>query len=198
MDIEQAQGDAGKAAMASPVGTAISTRGLARRNFTKAGIGASGVLLTLVSQPGMASSICRSPSGSLSGGLESRVPVTNCLGKIPGYYASNSGANFPAGVLIDVKFGDVFACTGTNSATFGDKSTTLLSILTEQSFDSAHLGMFMSATYLNIMAGRIGFLTVNQLQAIWSDWQSKGYYEPTAGTNWYASDIVTYLSGTGS
>ena len=194
MDIEQAHGAAGDPAPTGSAGTKAAPEALSRRNFTKAGIGASGVLLTLASQPGMASSICRTPSGSLSGGLQSRAPVVSCSGQLPSYYAS--GTTFPGTVSVDTLFGDVFTCNATYGATFG--AAKLQTILTHQGFDTVNLGMYLAATYLNIASNRIGFLTLVQLQDIWRDWQALGYYSPTAGTNWDASSIVTYLSGTAS
>lgn len=196
MDIEQAQGEAGKTAPARQVGTAISSRGLARRNFTRAGIGASGVLLTLVSQSGMATAICRSPSGSLSGTLQSHAPAPICSGVKPAYYSQNASA-WPAGTASGTVFSSVFSVKpGTQYAA---DSTTFGSLLSgDQGVDPSSLGMYMVTTYLNIMSGRISFLTVAQLMQIWNELQSPGYYTPTAGVTWDVSQVVTYLSGTAS
>lgn len=192
MDIEQQDGPARDAA-AGPVPAAISAKGLARRRFGKAGIGVSGVLLTLASQPGMASDICRAPSGSLSGGLKSHFgPPVACAGVSPGYYKNHS--DWPSPCTPETLFGDLFYCAGMNATTYG--VTPLGVILEHQKFDGSNIGMHMAATYMNILSGRIGFLTVPALQKIWVDWQSFGYYAPTAGVKWYAGDIVTYLTGT--
>ena len=194
MDIEQENGVAGNAVPANPAG-AMAPKGLSRRNFTRAGIGASGVLLTLASQPGMASSICRTPSGSLSGGLQSHAPVVSCAGQTPTYYTSNPG--WSGGATPSTVFKSVFSVPGTTG--FGADTTTFGFLLNgNKDVDPSSLGMYMVTTYLNIVSGRIGFLTVDQLQAIWNEWQGGGYYTPTAGVQWNASQIVTYLSGTAS
>lgn len=195
MDIEQQNGAADKPSTTDPVAAGMSAKGLARRRFGKAGAGASGVLLTLVSQPGMAAEICKAPSGSLSGGLKSHTgPAVACSGLSPGYWKNHSG--WPSGAETTTLFSSVFYCAGLNKNTYGSTTTTLGMILEHQSFDTSNLGMHMCATYLNIQSGRIGFLTVPQLTQIWYDWQQYGYYSPTAGVKWDAARIVTYLTGT--
>lgn len=193
MDIEQQNGAAGKPS--ATAGAGMSAKGLARRRFGKAGAGASGVLLTLVSQPGMACDICKAPSGSLSGGLKSHTgPAVACSGQAPTYWKYQS--SWPSGCASTTKFSSVFYCAGLNKNTYGSTTTTLKSILSHQSFDSTNLGMHMAATYLNIQSKRIGFITVAGLQKVWYDWQRYGYYSPTAGVKWDATRIVTYLAGT--
>jgi hypothetical protein len=216
MDIEQEHGAAGTASPARPVETAMGRAGLSRRNFTRAGIGASGVLLTLASQPGMASEICTTMSGSMSGGAQSTaVKAVACAGRMPDYYKSGilknvaavtnpatsmvdtgiqSAVGWPSQVSPATAFGSVFPCAGLNAGTFG--KSTLGSVLNHESFDTTNLGMYMVTTYLNIVSGRIGFLTVSALQNMWQDCQNYGYYSPTAGVKWDASRIVTYLTGT--
>ena len=194
MDIEKKHDEAGRASLARPVDGAIVSRELPRRQFAKGVIGTSGVLLTLASQPGMAANMCRSPSGSLSGGLQSRGPVVACAGRSPDFYTGN--AIWPSPCTPSTPFSSVFPCAGMTKETYGKSSTTLGSILIHQSFDTANLGMHLVTTYLNILSGRIDFLTLSQVQAIWYDWQTYGYYSPTAGVQWSATDIVIYLSGT--
>lgn len=41
----------------------LDARGRARRRFTRAGLGATGVLMTLASQPGMAADVCTREPG---------------------------------------------------------------------------------------------------------------------------------------
>jgi len=194
MDIEKKHDEAGRASVARPVDEAGFPKELPRRQFAKGIIGTSGVLLTLASQPGMAAHMCRSPSGSLSGGLQSHGPVVACDGKSPDFYQDN--AAWPSPCTPSTTFSSVFPCAGLTKETYGASSTTLGLILSHQSFDTANLGMHLVATHLNILSGRIDFLTLSQVQAIWYDWQTYGYYSPTAGVQWSASDIVIYLSGT--
>ncbi|MBC7453892.1 MAG: hypothetical protein H7335_09330 [Massilia sp.] len=194
MNIEKKHDEAGSAPLARPVDVVISPKELPRRQFAKGIIGTSGVLLTLASQPGMAATLCRSPSGSLSGGLQSHGPVVACAGRSPNFYKENAG--WPSPCTPGTTFSSVFPCAGLTKDTYGASSTTLGLILDHQDFDTANLGMHLVATYLNILSGRIDFLTLSQVQSIWYDWQTYGYYSPTAGVQWRASDIVIYLSGT--
>ena len=222
MDIEQDHGDAGASSTPDPAGTTIAPKDLARRKFTMAGIAASGVLLTLVSQPGMAGTNCMALSSAGSNAMQSVQKMTQaCAGKAPEFYQGGStmstnpqgiapvSANapstgiqsismrspvgWPSQVSPSTPFRTVFPCAGLNADTFG--KSTLGAILKHESFDTSKLGMYMVATYLNILSNRTPFPTALQLQAIWYDWQTYGYYSPTAGVKWYAADIVLYLSG---
>ncbi|MBC7455969.1 MAG: hypothetical protein H7335_20185 [Massilia sp.] len=222
MDIEQDHGDAGASSTPDPAGTAIAPKNPARRKFTMAGITASGVLLTLVSQPGMASTNCTALSSVGSNTMQSVQKMTQlCAGKAPEFYRGGNtlstnpqgitaaGANAPSTGIQSVSirspvgwpsqvspstlFRTVFPCVGSTAGTFG--TSTLGAMLSHESFDTSKLGMYMVATYLNIMSNRTPFPTAPQLQAIWYDWQTYGYYSPTAGVKWYAADIVLYLSG---
>ena len=194
MDIEKKQDEAGKASVARQVDGAILSKELPRRQFGKGIIGTSGVLLTLASQPGMAATSCRSPSGFLSGGLQSHGPIVVCDGRSPGYYKTHSV--WPSPCTPNTTFSSVFPCSKYNQETYGHSSTTFGLILGHQNFDTANLGMHLVATYMNILSGRIGLPTNPQIQAIWYEWQTKNYYTPTAGVQWSAADIVIYLSGT--
>jgi hypothetical protein len=73
----------------------------------------------------------------------------------------------------------------------------LSDMLEHQDFDKENLGMHMAATYLNIQAGLITFLTIPELRQMWDDVSSaSGVFHPTAGVNWYRADVVKYLQAT--
>lgn len=164
----------------------------ARRRFGKAGFVASGVLLTVNSTPGMACDICASPSGSLSGGLQSQSPrATVCAGRLPAYWKAHG--SWPTGVSKTGSFESVFHC---GPAYRAYAAVSLQNILTQQSFDTNAVGMHLVAAYLNVKAGLSSFQTDAMLKKIWSELQAKGYYAPIAGKKWYAYDIAVYLSGT--
>jgi hypothetical protein len=189
---EQNDSGAGKPAAPEQNATPLTGTGVARRRFAKAGAGLSGVLLTLTSQPGMACTICTSPSGSLSGGLKSRHgPPVTCTGLSPGYWKNHS--NWPSGCSQSTTFGSIFPC---NAKHTNYKNTTCKTMLSHQTFDTNNLGMHLVAAYLNVKARRSTFITDQTLRTIWAEWQQNGYYRPTAAKKWYAYDIVLYLSGT--
>jgi hypothetical protein len=170
----------------------LMAAGASRRRFAKAGLGVSGVILTLVSQPGMAQSVCASPSGSLSGGLQSHAPAVVCKGLSPGYWKSNFPAQ-PQGLATPLTFGSIFPCDKFHA---DYAKTSLEAMLSHQDFDKNNVGMHLVAAYLNVQHGKSSFLTVPALQTIWSEYQSSGAYRPTATVSWSGFDIVVYLSGT--
>lgn len=65
--------------------------------------------------------------------------------------------------------------------------------------DPANVGKHIAAAYLNCVNGFIPshVLTISQVQGIWTEWDTKGYYEVTAGVKWYEADIVYYLTSNG-
>jgi hypothetical protein len=176
----------------APSGEALSAGGATRRRFAKAGFVASGVLMTVASQPGMACDICATPSGSLSGGLQShRGKAPTCSGRMPSYWKATS--SWPKGCSKTTKFGSIFSCTG-SYAMFAN--VTLQNILVGQSFDTNGVAMYTAAAYLNVLAGLSSFQTTPMLQNMWKELHAKGYYTPTAGKKWYNYDVANYLSGT--
>lgn len=167
----------------------ISARGAARRRFTRAGLGITGALATITSRAAMASDICTTPSGSLSGGLKSHHgPAPACVGRSPGYWKNHS--SWPCSKTIT--FGSIFSCSSSSPY----YKTTLQEILNPQKWDKHELGSHLVATYLNILSGKISFLTVPTIQGMWNDLYRRGYYNPTAGVKWFAYDVVDYLTGT--
>jgi hypothetical protein len=191
---DRQDGDAGRPdAVPSAAAATMSARGAMRRRFAKAGIGATGVVLILASQPGMAADICTSPSGSLSGGLKSHHgPAPVCAGLSPGYWKNHT--SWPGGISNTTKFGSIYPCNRRYARTYG--VTTCITMLDHQSFDESNLAMHLVAAYLNVLSGRVSFQTIESLRAIWNEWQTKGYYTPSAGVQWNSAQIVVYLSGT--
>jgi hypothetical protein len=178
----------------------LSERGATRRRLAKAGIGAAGILATLESRATMSPMICKSPSGALSGGLSSHYgPAPVCQGRSPGYW-KNHTSSWP--VPITTWFADVFYVSGNRRyCTVKQKNTsylcsTMLNLVSPQGFDKYNLAMHAIATYLNIKSGKINFLSVDTLLAMWADVQIKGYYSPTAGVKWNAEQVKNYLQAT--
>lgn len=182
-------------------GTSLSARGVSRRRFAKASAGATGVLLTLHSQPGMACTYCGiSPSLAVSA-VNQKIPVSKlshrgpapvCNGRMPSWWADQD--RWPNGCDPDAPFKKYFSCSG-RSALFADVSAR--KILKGAACDAGlDMGKFMLAGYLNAVSGRVNFLEVQALQKVWNEWSLQGYYAPMAGQKWYPNDIVGYLYGT--
>jgi hypothetical protein len=178
----------------------LSKRGAARRRLAKAGVGAAGVLMTIESHATMTPLMCKSPSGSLSGGLNSHYGSTApaCSGLSPGYWKNHSGWPCSRTAMFAAVFyvpGDMNTCDLSKTAT-SYLCVTLEGILTKKSFDTNNLGMHMVATYLNILSGKIGFLSVDTLKNMWYEIVTTGRYSPTAGVYWTRSQVKTYLEST--
>jgi len=172
---------------------ALGQRGASRRRFARAGAGATGVLLTLASQPGMACDICMSASGYQSYSktmthASSRVEVI-CSGRGPSYWSQTG--NWPSGCSASSLFGKHFECVGFSQYTYG--SASCMKILTWQ---PQSVAAYMMAMYLNVLKGYTSFMTVEKVRAMWKEYIETGYYTPTAGVRWYTPQILFYLSGT--
>lgn len=181
----------------APSDAGLSSAGASRRRFATR-VGGTGVILTLVSQPGMAAgpTMCKSGSGSMSKGITSRVttPPLVCAGLSPGFWRKRDRP-WPRGVDKTAPFGAVFPNGFTE---YQRTQGTLLSIMwnNDNTKDPFNLGMQLVATYLNILDHKISFLTVDSLKLMWHDLVYYGYYSPSAGIKWYPVDVKNYLEKT--
>ncbi len=91
-------------------------------------------------------------------------------------------------------FRSVFRCSG-RGVIYAQYSMMQVFWLTENK-DPQQLGAHIVAAILNARMGGTPVLTENQVVNIFNEWDSKGYFEPTAGVKWYAADIVAYLQST--
>jgi hypothetical protein len=62
--------------------------------------------------------------------------------------------------------------------------------------DPYQLGAHCVAALLNARKGWTPVLTEAQVRNMFNEYDSKGYFEPTAGVKWYPEDIVAYLQST--
>jgi len=172
---------------------AVHQQGLvneSRRRFGKSGLAATGVLATLASRPVLGCDVCKSPSGFLSGNLSRNDKPQVCAGRSPGYWKNKT--SWPIPNRSTVKFSSVFTCKSGSPY----KTVTMLTLLSPQSYDKNNLGMHLVAAYLNVKQGWSPFLTVERLNSMFTELQSKGYFTPTAGVKWTAAQVVDYLSRT--
>nr|WP_314542783.1 hypothetical protein [uncultured Massilia sp.] len=191
-----------QAASATPAAdahhAALSRKGAARRRFAKASAGATGVLLTLHSQPGMACTFCGiSPSLAVSAygahngnfaALSHRPKASRCAGIAPDEWLRRE--NWPLNKAAN--FGSVFAC-GNRTASFA--GVTVKDMIKGASCDTDQMGKYMLAAYMNIADGKIDFVSIEALYSVWNEWSTKGYYEPMAGQRWDTWEIMVYLRG---
>jgi hypothetical protein len=165
-----------------------------RRRFTKSGLAASGVLLTITSRSVLGGGndgllTCKSPSGWISGNNSVHGEPPVCMGRSPGYWRNHS-EKWP--IALDTKFQAIFDCNST-SAYFDHN---LFELCTPQKYDQNKLARHLVAAYLNAISGWTPFLPIATIKAMFTEWQSYGFFTPTAGVNWYADQIVEYLTAT--
>ncbi len=160
-----------------------------RRRFTASGIAVSGVLMTLASRSVMGQTTSKSPSGFISGNQSTHGPAPISSGRSPGYW-KNHQSSWP--VPLSTKFSGVFSCSSTSPY----KQFTMLELLTHRPTDTNNLGMHLVAAVLNARMGWTPFLTEERIRSMFTEWQSKGYFSPTANVQWNAAQIVDYLKAT--
>jgi hypothetical protein len=174
-----------------PVAQAIAPltpRGAGRRRI--AGLGISGVVMTVASNHAMAALVCKSPSGALSGNLNSQRPNVVCNGVSPGYWKNHPSA-WPSEVRTVDQFSKFFPC----SSALG--SMTCMTVLHHQTIDRNNVAMHILATYLNVCSGRITFLTRQKVINMWGQYNATGTYTPADGaTPWTGAQLVAYLTST--
>jgi len=185
-----------------------------RRRLIGAGVAAAPFLLTLVSQPALGVT-CFTPSRSLSRNtsLSQAGKYGECTNaESPGNYKAqqSSGANayhWPSSVPPSTAMHPLFAMGNSEGVTKFTKtvnsnivSKTLGEALNVQAPGEVHFHII--GAYLNKMGGNGAVipdsaLTVQALLNIWTEYATKGFYEPFAGTQWDAGEIVNYLKSNG-
>src|SRR5471032_220537 len=160
-----------------------------RRRFGRAGLGASGVLLTLACKPVLGAT-AQSPSGFLSANQSThgRPEISN--GRRPEYWCG--GAHWP--IAPTTRFSQVFSCGfGTSLA-----GATLAETIVPRSHDPQQLACYLTAALFNARSGRTPFLREETLQAMFLEWRTLVEFSPTAPDEWGAAEIVQYLRATQS
>ena len=183
---------AAAAASESPLEAApLSTTGASRRRL--AGLGATGVVLTLTSQGAMAC-LCKTMSGSAS---YAALPANTVVSKAPQVTCTPRSANDWQGscnwrsfsMTADTRFASIFPTTRT-----GYSTVKVSEILIPKSWDGSQIGRLFLAAYLNILDKRLSFMKPEMLTTMWSEWDKNNSYKPGANLKlWYKADIVAYL-----
>lgn len=86
--------------------------------------------------------------------------------------------------------------TGFGGRVFGHRTLMNVIDMTGGGTNLYTLGRYMVAALLNARSGRTPVLDESGVRNMWNDLVNRGYYEPTAGIRWTATDIVTYLRTT--
>ena len=168
----------------------LTPAGATRRRL--AGLGASGVLMTLASNSAMADMVCKSPSAALSGSLASRSPeAVACVGRSPGFWRNHESAW--CGIRPTDRFCDHLHPGGDPAF----RQVSCMGILVPKKYDHQKVARHIMATLLNVTSGKIGYLSEETVRAMWREFVTTGSYVPTAGAKpWNAADLVLYLEST--
>jgi hypothetical protein len=184
----------------------LDAKGAARRRFTRIGAGATGVILTLHSQPGMAAGgACVSPSGFMSMTATSNRPQVSCsANRSHGYWKTHPEEwRTRAGIDYNAPFGKVFLATGR----YADLAKVPLMQVVDpndavKAIDRNNVAMQCVAALLNARAARYtgipSVLTEERVMEIWTSYVTKGFYAPAGEKSmiWTAPQIAGYLETT--
>jgi hypothetical protein len=186
----------------------LDPKGIARRRFARASAGATGVILTLHSQPGMATfskTMCKSPSGymSMAPGASAQPQVSCSYNRSHSYWKSHPNAwKSMAGMDSSAKFGSFFRCGGNY---VGLANLTMMQVIDPsravKTIDRNNVAMQCVAALLNARSARLaGIRTVlpeEEVIEIWNQFAMRGYYTLSKGTApWSGGVISAYLEST--
>jgi hypothetical protein len=181
-----------------------------RRRFLGAGAAVPPVLLTLASQPALGVT-CFTPSRSLSKNTSVSQQGKNgeCVGaESPGNYkaqqdSSSNAYHWPAAIPPSTKFHSIFSGT---KYVVNNVSLSLGQVLglspNGSPGDPEKVAFHLIGAYLNINGGNGAVIPPHVIDStviknMWTEWNTKGYYEPMAGVKWYAAEIKSYLISNG-
>ena len=192
-----------------------------RRRFTHAGLGVSAIF-TLASRPVLAGQ-CFTPSAAVSGNLSTHGTPPTCSGLSPGYWkehpeawvvggitpgtcsngnSCNKVENWSGGTLFHPYFSGATFMINVNNVSTSLSMMQVLQLNNGASNPSGYpndpdnLGAHIVAALLNAISGYTPVLTPTQVVGMWNEWVNTGYFEPTAGVQWNAAQIVTYIQST--
>ena len=168
-----------------------------RRRLLQGALASAPVLMTLISRPVLAQRV-QTPSAFCSGNESAPAGAgLTSTGRSPGYWKQEHSfhswtppfypTTVPGGVPATL-FDSVFA------PHYSGK--TLLDVLELRGGPPDDVARHIVAALLNIAAGWTPVITIQTLKEIWSEYITKGYFEPTAAVHWDNAKIVDYLMST--
>lgn len=197
-----------------------SVRNPSRRRFTRAGVGASAVVMTLASRSVLANMACTTASGFHSANLShtgsAGDSAIQCNGLSYQDWMNTADWHPPKTMSFTDAFGTVPrddlivgapvpATVGPASKNSGNKvaNTSDTLKLKEATLHQAMFGAqtpliikHLIAALLNASSGKSTNPNIESVKAIFMDWNTNNSYGVTAGLRWSTDDIIEYLQYT--
>lgn len=170
-----------------------------RRRLLQGGLGASPLLLTLVSRPVLGQSVqCFTPSGFVSMPTSQHGKPNICRGRTPGYWKQKQhfGAWRAPFRPVATADGPATLFTDVFSSSPYPAGTTFLQVLGMGGGPPNNVARHIVAAVLNVAADLAPVLTIPLLKTIWAEYRAAGFFEPTAGIQWDHAQITAYLEST--
>lgn len=168
-----------------------------RRRLLRGGLATAPVLLTLVNRPVMANELtCRTASALGSANLSRTTSGTfNCRGRKPSSWLAAPTLPvdpWPPGSRTEL-FENVF---GGGSIYTGKTLSEMVALVANTGQEG--LAKHLVAAYLNALQGLTPeqVLSVVTVKNIWASFVARGFYEPTAGIQWFP-DTASVPNSTG-
>ena len=174
---------------ADPAGVALG-----RRRLLRGGLGATPVLMTLVSGP-VGAAACIQASAFASLHASGKQPTIICSGRTPTQWFEANNGQWPAQLRPSntAKFSDQF------SPALTDADATLRQVL-DPSGSFSPVARNLVAALLNTLTSPpltpATILTTAMVRSIWTSFATTGFYEPTAAIRWDGTKIVEWISKT--
>ena len=164
---------------------------LGRRRLLRGGLGAAPILATLASGP-VSAGLCTTGSAFASLNASGTQTSQTCGGRSPAtWMASGGSGGWP--INGNTLFSACF------SPAMSDSTLKIKTVLDpSKGYDPVACNCV--AALLNASASPpltpASILGAAYVKAIWSSYKNKGYFEPTAGIQWKAGDIVDWITTT--
>ena len=182
-----------KPSSTKPPSSASGVPKASRRRLLQGALAGAPVLMTLVSRPVLAVQ-CTSPSGFVSANASTAGRGVNCTGHTPAYWANPANfGDWPSG-FNPAPPGMV---TRFNAQFDPDlpMNPTLLQVLMFPNTGtmSNDVARNVTAALLNAAKGLTPVLTIQLVKHIWSEFGTTGFFSPSSGVHWNATEIIEYL-----
>ena len=157
---------------------------MSRRRLLRGGAAAAPVVLTLASNPVMATSSCTAASAFASLNASKPGGVKTCSGKPPSWWKSCSSTYWPSTYPQNKMWKD---CGFSTSPAFSNTCTLWQVVNFTETSGHKCVAAHMAAALLNAKCGYTpgDVLGEGRVKTLWNEFCPQNYVVPTAGVKWY-------------